>query len=676
MARKQADQTVPGGAKRTSDQPVPDDANLRYAAGLRALEQGNARLAAGHFRQAVHLRPSFAEAHNNLGLSLNELGQTEKALACFRRALELEPEYVLALNNLAYLSVERGRHEEAIAYFDRVLEIEPDHAVAHNDRGRSLKSLGRLEEAATGFRRALAVKPDFALAAMNLGQMHLMLGRLDDSEAWYRRAVALDPTDPRAVFSVGSVMMENGKIDQAIALYRKALALDPTYDAAINNLGMALDFRPDFNRQIAACRKSLATRPNSVSDRVELAGLLWQRGAGDEALPLLEGVLAVDEKNADANYWLGLVHRTNGEPALARHFLARAAALDPRNVYVEAALASLDAAEPDSRGESTKRVALHLHLPFHYQILAPVFEALKSRHICLITPHLTEVYAFKPDVVVLAESNAPFMREQLPTAVFVATRHGLISKNTTAHAARVSDYFCLTSEASRDWYIRNGGRPRRDFWITGYSQMDALFGPGALPLEFDIAAGQKVVLYAPTWTPELSSADMLGAQAVDLIRGRRDDITLLIKPHPVTADHRPEWLETWRALAVSNDRVHLFDDPAADVMPLLKNADVLVTDTSSVMFQYLAVDRPMVLITNPARREASHFDAEGVEWRWRDVGSEVFDVRELAGAVSEALDNPALGAERRAHYRHQMFGRYTDGRASERIARKITELEL
>lgn len=711
MMRKHKDKTNAGSAKRTSNRSAasdrsnpldqakalhaagrlteakraykkllskrPKDAELRHLAGLLAWQAGDARQAANHLGHAVTLRSSFAEAHSNLGRVLVELGRSEEAVACFLRAVELKPEYLLALNNLAFLLAKLERYEEAIPYFDRVLALEPDRAEAQNNRGLALQRLGRLEDAVIGFGRALEIKPDYAIAALNLGETLQKLGRLDEAEASLRRAVALDPASAKAVVGVGTLLVEKQNIDEAITYYRKALDLNPAYDAALNNLGLALKFRPNFDREIAACREILSAQPNTASVKIKLAGLLWQQGAADEAAILLEPVLAAEAANASANYWFGLVHQGRDDLTRARHFFERALALDPGDVHAEAALANLDGAERMHREEGTKRVALHINQRYHYRILRPVFDALrKEGHICRLTPHVSELTAFEPDMVILAESHAPYLRHRLPKALFVWVRHGLISKNATTHAARVADFACLTSEASRDWYIRQGGRPRRDFWITGYPQMDILFQPGAPPLGVELEPDRKVVLYAPTWTPGLSSADMLGERVVDLIRGRRTDITLLIKPHPVTVNHRPEWLETWRAVAASYDHVHVFDDPAADVMPLLKKADVLVTDASSVMFQYLAVNRPMVLITNPGRFQVSHYDPRGIEWRWRDVGREVHDREELAPAVSDALDDRTLGSEQRARYRRELFGRYTDGRAAERIAQKITELEL
>lgn len=654
----------------------PNDPNLSYLAGLAALQHGDAAKAAEHLGRTVKLRPAFSEAHNNLANALAKLNRDEAAMAHYARAAEINPEYTVAIKNRAFLCAKLRRHDEALAGFERALELDAEFSDGHNGRGVTLQSLGRPEEAVAAFRRALEIKSDHLSATMNLGHGLQLIGRLDEAEAAYRRAVEIDANNANAVFSVGAVLEEKGRIEDAIACYRKALAIDPACGGAANNLRIALDFRPDFEPEIAACRQTLAERPDDAGLKVKLAGLLWRHGDVAEAGAILEPVLAANTGNMAAHYYLGLVRRSGDDAEGARRHFAHAQALAPGNVHVEAAMASTDAARPARTVAGSKRVALHINKPFHYRILKPVFDALADRHACLFTPHVMELAPFRPDVVVVTESTAPFLRGSMPDAVFVSTRHGLISKNTTALAARVNDYFCLTSEASREWYLRHGGPPRREFWITGYSQMDPLFRPGALPIDVELEAGARLVLYAPTWTPGLSSADMLGERAVDLICGARDDITVVIKPHPVTIAHRPEWLDTWRALARSDPRVHLRADPAADIMPYLKRADILVTDTSSVIFQYLAVDRPIVLITNPAHKDCAHYDPDGIEWRWRDVGREVHRVEDLARAVSDALDDPAIGAARRAKYRSELFGELTDGRAGERIADNITRLRL
>ena len=58
------------------------------------------------------------------------------------------------------------------------------------------------------------------------------------------------------------------------------------------------------------------------------------------------------------------------------------------------------------------------------------------------------------------------------------------------------------------------------------------------------------------------------------------------------------------------------------------------------------------------------------------MGRAAADIEDLAGAVDRGLRDPRLSAERRAHYREQLFGDLTDGHAAERIAEHISVLEL
>jgi CDP-glycerol glycerophosphotransferase (TagB/SpsB family) len=111
------------------------------------------------------------------------------------------------------------------------------------------------------------------------------------------------------------------------------------------------------------------------------------------------------------------------------------------------------------------------------------------------------------------------------------------------------------------------------------------------------------------------------------------------------------------------------------VIPFLAKADVLVTDASSVQLEYLAVDRPMVLINNPQRFGCKDFDPAGFEWSWRDMGEEVNDGEDVLPAVAAAFADPKRRAARRERYRKLMFGDLTDGRTAERLAANVGELK-
>lgn len=76
------------------------------------------------------------------------------------------------------------------------------------------------------------------------------------------------------------------------------------------------------------------------------------------------------------------------------------------------------------------------------------------------------------------------LRAHLPFSRFVHTRHGLANKGIPARSFRAADYVWVTSEFVRDEFIALGIQPRRDYWITGYIQMDNLFSatrPAQIP---------------------------------------------------------------------------------------------------------------------------------------------------------------------------------------------------
>src|SRR5207248_10609606 len=51
------------------------------------------------FREAVRLRPDFADAHNNMGLVLAQGNEDQAAIAEFREALRIRPDFADAQAN-------------------------------------------------------------------------------------------------------------------------------------------------------------------------------------------------------------------------------------------------------------------------------------------------------------------------------------------------------------------------------------------------------------------------------------------------------------------------------------------------------------------------------------------------------------------------------------------------
>ena len=98
------------------------------------------RRAIEHWRTALRIRPTFADALNNLGCALRHgeareddaarQKRLEEAVTCFEMAIDARPEHADAQSNLALTLWELKRPEAAVEHFKRARSLQPDHVDA------------------------------------------------------------------------------------------------------------------------------------------------------------------------------------------------------------------------------------------------------------------------------------------------------------------------------------------------------------------------------------------------------------------------------------------------------------------------------------------------------------------------------------------------------------------
>jgi CDP-glycerol glycerophosphotransferase len=272
----------------------------------------------------------------------------------------------------------------------------------------------------------------------------------------------------------------------------------------------------------------------------------------------------------------------------------------------------------------------------------------------------------RPDAVhVQTHHGTPLKRMGLDQMAYPAAAQGL---DFQALLERIDKWDFSVSANSHTTRMWERAYPSRYVSLDhGYPRNDVYYTAGAAEIRavrdrLGIARGRRAVLYAPThrdyeagWTPRLdlaALADRLG-----------DDTVLLVRGHyfygraasPLTNLRR-----TGRIIDVSSY------DPVEE---LCLAADALVTDYSSIMFDYANLDRPIVI----------HAD----DWEtYRTTRGVYFDLMaEAPGPVArtqqeltEILTTEAWrdegAAKTRAAFRRR-FCEYDDGRAAERVVRRV-----
>ncbi len=213
--------------------------------------------------------------------------------------------------------------------------------------------------------------------------------------------------------------------------------------------------------------------------------------------------------------------------------------------------------------------------------------------------------------------------------------------------------------------LRRSYAVARPMWTLGYPRNDVVVTSSGEEVRGALGVvTPRVVLYAPTWRDDaLDQPDPL--DPTDLAARLGPEWTVLVRGHARTLGLRAE---------VAADRV-LDVTAHPDVSDLLALADVLVTDYSSVMFDFSATGRPMVFHVADAERYER--EVRGLAWDLaaRAPGPLVRSAEEVADAVARAdrPDERERWAARYARWRAD-FNRLDDGHAAERVVRRLLEV--
>lgn len=228
------------------------------------------------------------------------------------------------------------------------------------------------------------------------------------------------------------------------------------------------------------------------------------------------------------------------------------------------------------------------------------------------------------------------------------------------------DHFLVRSEHDVSTLARDYRQPPSSLVACGYPRNDRLvraratdesqerFPRPALAADLGIPDHRTVVLYAPTFRgmPKKGRTTRLPLDVRRFADRFADDYVLLVRAH---------YLES-AVLPVCPPGTVIDVSGHHDVSELLCLADALITDYSSIMFDYALLDRPMAFFTPDLEEYAagrgSYFDL-----RAEAPGPVVETEDELLRVMAELKQSDATHRADRARFAEK-FGGYESGRAA------------
>lgn len=661
-----------------------------------------------NYGAAALLKPEQADIHFREGWCMELVGQNWKARRSYQLAIAADTELQAEAFGIGVFFQKRGRWGAAADAYKQALRHKRTSAELNYKLGYALQRSYNWREAIESIRSALAMDPTVAQWHYRLGFAHERLAEWDDAAAAYEYAISLNSPAPSYwSYRLGYVLTQAGDFegaclsfetmlkpktdevtapdDKPVSTYEERLLVDglhaaltsqsaarcfeagerlerrgmhahaaEAFDASVRRteqhspmsyyrLGRALQEIGDFE---AACGAYLETRLYKRAHGVDTAGYRKNRELSQsmtyteylETLPLATSTVLYESSHGNS---------VSCNPLeICRNLLA-----DPRfgswtHVWV---LNDKDRIPHELAGRKNVIFAARdSDLYLRYLSTAaylinnntfPPYFVRRSDQQYLNTWHGTPLKTLGKDI------KNGFMDHRNAARNFLHTTHLIAPNKFTAE--------CLIEKYDIEGIFAG------KLAITGYPRIDPTLGASEqqkadLRRRLGIQDGEKVVLYAPTWRGSLGSLEKSSLDVLDIMEQlATQDCVPLYRGHALTSGD---------GAGGSMERFVVPDDiPTNDLLAVV---DVLITDYSSIFFDFIATGRPIVYFAYDmdeyAAERGLYFDLETLP------GRVCIETAGLLSEVAAALQSEDAADEKYLRGK-ETFCAMEDGSSTQRV---------
>ena len=264
------------------------------------------------------------------------------------------------------------------------------------------------------------------------------------------------------------------------------------------------------------------------------------------------------------------------------------------------------------------------------------------------------VEIYNPDAVIVPGNIVPHYWPGLKVQIF----HGLDDEVKGFY--KITGFFDLycTAGPSMTYRFSKLANKKKHFLVkqTGWPKIDSIYNEKIefyeqqkhLISQYKLFPGLPIVLYAPTFPSKYTSALELLPEIEKL---KNQDYNWIVKFHPLMDKKIVEKYKN-----ICGDNFQVSDE--INILFLMAGADIMLTDTSSVAYEFLHFNRPLITYKTIARV---------------DKGIDIKDSSDLYAAIERSLNDPGEFSPNRAKNLNDVHP-YSDGNSSKRVLIEIKNI--
>ena len=283
----------------------------------------------------------------------------------------------------------------------------------------------------------------------------------------------------------------------------------------------------------------------------------------------------------------------------------------------------------------------------------------------------------KADIIFFAN---PFERAKELKAITVFLEHGIGAKSTSFYSS-IQYFDIYIVEGVQKYNTLKNLYPQFEYKLVnvGFSKFDEIVNfknedKEYLLNKYNLDINKKTILYAPTFFP--SSIEKMSDSFPDDFK----ECNIIVKPHYLTYERKKyknqlKKFKKWEKY--SNCSIMPLSE--YNLVPFLAVSDIMISDESSAMFEFAALNKPVISNRYFKLRWSYYL----MPWKltkridkskefYRQILDNAYSYNETVQYTKEALSNPNKLESKRLKFANDLCGNI-DGKVSQRIYKKVLD---